>query len=362
MTEPTKAQAAPSEPQAESPAHHGNPDIDRIVHLNLYEGQRVKHELLYGVVKDRKSGAFHHDYATFRTLRKTKATPWKADAKASFTLSEDKVQELSKALDFLAECRGQSLQKAAARQVQAPPDTGQGDHGRLIDMLDGLDPQDQLEIVFRLLRDLRARYEPRQLMALLEQADDAELASTSRLFEIAVWRRSLREFHRLMKDPETTPGEYCAHFMTWSWLLGAEASETLDPTVPGLEDTSDLLLLRSPDNWLEIVLIRTPLADPRLFHGDGDNCWFPVPELSMALSRGQALMEKLTPESLMLEEEWTLQGRRARIIIGHLHGDPVQEQALQRFNRYSRDIEVLSYDQVDRSAIRALKRLQAAGK
>lgn len=317
----------------------GNPDIDRLTHLPLYEGQRVKHELVYGVVKDRNTGEFHHDYASFRTLRKTKASPWKPDPRASFTLSDDKAGELTAALNFLASSR--------AAGGQSP----------LVAPVAELEPADKLDLVLQLLRQLREDLEPRQLMALLEAIDDGELAATERLFEIAVWRRSLREFHRLLKDPESTPGEYCAHFLSYPWLIGDEASEVLTP--PAFDE--DVLLLRTADNWLELVLLRTPLADAHLFHGDAES-WFPVPELQMALARTQALLERLHPEELLITEDWTLQGLRARILIGHLHGDPVQEQALQRFNRHSRRIEVLSFDMVDRAAIRALKRLQAAGK
>ncbi|MEZ0369874.1 MAG: hypothetical protein ACAI44_12380 [Candidatus Sericytochromatia bacterium] len=348
---PSKAHPADAS-LAEARVHKAqvNPDIDSISSLNLYEGTRVRHELIYGVVKDRKTGLFHHDYATFKTLRKTKATPWKADPKASFTLSEDKQQEVSKALDFLAAARGRPLEIAA----------GGLDHGRLIAALDGLDAEDRLEIILRLIRDLRTFEEPRQLMALIEQVDAEQLAAATRLFQIAGRRKALREFHRLLKTPDSEPGRFRDQFASHPWLLGSEACEPL--SLEGIDSADDLLLQRTSDNWLELTLVRTPLPEPRLFHGEAPSGWFPIPELVMALSRVQLLLEKLDPETLLLEDEWTLQGRRARIVIGHLHGDPVQEMALQRLNRHLKQIEILSYDQVDRNAIKALARLQQAGR
>ena len=96
----------------------GNPDIDRLTHLPLYEGQRVKHELVYGVVKDRNTGEFHHDYASFRTLRKTKASPWKPDPRASFTLSDDKAGLLAAAVCFAAICLASAMMAARTRALE----------------------------------------------------------------------------------------------------------------------------------------------------------------------------------------------------------------------------------------------------
>lgn len=326
-----------------------NPDIDSISSLRLYEGTRVRQELIYGVVKDRKTGKFHHDYATFKTYRKSKTQPWKPDPKASFTLSEDKAQALTQALAFLG-----SHRPGAAPIAAVSNESGDSlGHQELLQAISHLDAEDRLEILLRLIRDLLADAEPRQIMGLFEQIDSVQLSSAERLFQIASWRKAMRELHRLLRDPVSVPEQFCRHISEHPWLIGHDASEPLS-----LPDVPDGLLFRCPDNWLELVLIRTPLTEHGLFHGDDQHGWHPIHELSQTLGRAQLLLERLEPEALLSQHAWSLQGRRARILIGHSRQDPHQERALQRYNRHLQQLEVQTFDQIDRLAKGALSQLQ----
>ncbi len=323
-----------------------NPDIDSISSIRLYEGTRVRQELVYGVVKDRKTGRFHHDYATFKTYRKSKQQPWKPDPKASFTLSEDKAQALTQALAFLATRR-------PAPENLLSPDAKADAHHDLIDQINQLDSEERLEIILRLLRDVLADPEPRQIMSMFEAIDAEQLASGARLFQIASWRKSLRGFHRLMRDPVSEAQQFSRFFAEYPWLIGHADSEPL-----GWEAVPEVLVYRGSDNWLELILTRTPLTEHGLFHGDERQGWHPVHELSQALGQAQILLEQLNPDDLNPRPDWTLQGVKARILIGHSRQDLLQEKALQRYNRHLHRIEVQTFDQLDKLALSRLSQLQ----
>lgn len=327
-----------------------NPDIDSISSLNLYEGQRVKHELIYGVVKDRKTGQFHHDYVTFKTLRKTKATPWKPDPKASFTLSEDKTQELSRALEFLQHKRG-LLQPAKPQSSETK--AGASEHHQLIGLLEQLDQQDRLELVLRLIRDLKAS-DAKALIALLEQQEQAELEAAERLFLIGNWRKSLREYHRLLKS-EASARSLRQFLAGQLWILGAEQAQLLtlsDLWPEAAEVRFELLLLKKSPHQLELIACGALQTDSRLLDFDPEYAsWYPCVELSILLGQVQYLLAQL-------RQQQPEQAIRCRILMGFSQAEPEVLKALKGFNQSLSRIEILSYDQLDTQAIRALSSLQ----
>ncbi|MGV3526385.1 MAG: hypothetical protein ACO1RX_19350 [Candidatus Sericytochromatia bacterium] len=315
---------------SESPKmrHHKsqhNPDIDHVSSITLYEGQRVRHDLVYGVVNDRNTGAFHHDYATFKTFRKTKTQPWKLDAAASFTLSEDKTQALSQALQFLDVCRGKQAPAADGEYLLLNAE--HPDERLLLEGVRQLSASEQVDVLLRTLSPASASELP-ALMGALEQSDAAQLDQASRLLRIAAWRRALRTFRRLLKDPQTTAQQFALHLQSQPWMLGEVLPE-------------DQRLLE----------VKTPLDHPLFSDDEAHASWTPCLELMQAL--GQVQMHLAGYDNPR---------QRACLVIGHTQGDPGQEQALQLFNSHLSRIEVLSFDQIDQQAYARLLRLQQAGR
>ncbi|PIQ25358.1 hypothetical protein COW36_19485 [bacterium (Candidatus Blackallbacteria) CG17_big_fil_post_rev_8_21_14_2_50_48_46] len=329
-----------------------NPDIDSIQSLNLYTGTRVRHDLLYGVVKDRKTGALHHDYVTLKTSRKTKTQPWKPDPKASFTLSEDKAHELSQALTFILKARAEKQIATPDLPVSEPLNSAESASA----VPEFLTQTQDLMACFQAQRNLKSLPE---LAMALEQETAADLNSLRILLQIASARKALRGLHQRLKQPETRASEFLEFLQQQSWLLGHENSQIEDLPEWIRETQAHLLLFRRPTGEQELWLIKTPFHGEVLFEFDEPHqATYPSDVLLLLLGQVQSLLEKLSFEQTDASE--TSKNRiQAKILVGMTQDQAVQTQALVRLNRHLNQLEILSFDQLESSARERLQNLQA---
>lgn len=338
--------------ESETPlSKQSNPDIDRIVTQTLYEGLRVKHELLYGVVKDRNTGKAHHDYVSFKTLRKTKASPWKLDPKASFTLSEDKNQELSRALSFLNETR-------ASTAINSHSDWS---HKDLVQALNQLDHADRLEIIIRLLHDLKQSPDSKQIMSLMEHLEANDLRLGQGLFQIAAWRQSLREFHHLLKQVASAT-TLKVFFEQHLWLLGlptcplvnlTELFQNLATPIQG-----EFILLEPSKNEFILLGFGDCLSDTNLLDFDPVyQCWFPCSELTILQGQLNMCLGQLNP---LLKKQAQLSDIQiqSHLFIGQSATDQLANQALQDYQQHLKELKIRTYSQVNQQALQLLSYLQ----
>lgn len=334
------------DPSASSFYYHKaqhNPDVEGISSMTLYEGPRVKKDMAYTIIKDRNTGEFHHDCVTFKTYRKTKNNPPQLDTKSSFTLSDDKNQELSQALAFLQACRQQHDLEDGRHSLSAQPSDLRG-------QIKNLEPDQQIQLLLDILQELQTQHPPQELLPSLQARDLAQLANTALLFQIALSRQVLGQFANLLKNPMATQAEFQQLLTSQPWLLGCENAEKLDIRYYLPEFTTEFELYRSATGQIEIFEIQTPLAatQPLFDYDAGADLFFPCLALNQALGQVQKYLSLLAPLDV-----------KAKIILGHSHQDPQQMEALRIFNSHLKGIEVACFDQLLNGAKQVLAQKQS---
>jgi hypothetical protein len=309
-----------------------NPDIQGISSMTLYEGPRVKKEISYTVIKDRKTGEFHHDCISFKTYRKTKNTPPHLDPKSSFTLSDDKNQELTKALVFMQAARQQhNLEDGKHKlQVEVPPQD-------IASQIKGLKAQEQIPLLLELMQAIQTEHHPQELLQTLQGLELPKLENMALIFHIALCRQVLGQFANMLKDPFTTQRAFEQLLQAHPWILGAEYSEPIDvqSLIPDLD--SELFIQRLSTGELELLEIKTPLDPEQMLfllepaHG----VYYPCAELSQSVGLVQKYLSQLAPLKV-----------KAKLIIGYTYHDSAQNEALRLFNSHLQQIEVITFDQV----------------
>ncbi len=336
---------SPDEPIQSSFYYHKaqhNPDVQGISSMTLYEGPRVKKDIAYTVIKDRNTGEFHHDCVTFKTYRKSKNAPPHFDAKSSFTLSDDKNQELTQALTFIQACRGQH-EFADGRHQLHPTSV------EIREQIKDLNTDQQVQILLETLYQLQAQHNPQELLPPLQSLELSQLENTALLFHIALCRQVLGQLAHLLKSPPPSQSDLQQLLTTQPWLLGCDFAEKLDTRyyLPEVEPCFELY--RSPTGQMLIFEIHTPLEPEQNlmeYHADAD-LFYPCPALNLALGQVQKYLSLLAPLEV-----------QAQIIIGHSHQDPQQIEALRIFNSHLKNIVVMPFDQLLNTAKQVLVQKQ----
>lgn len=350
------------EPEAAVDPAKKNPDIDSISFLKLYEGKRVKHELIYGVVKSRNTGLFHHDYANFKTYRKRKNQPWKLDQAASFTLSEDRERSLSEALHFLQQMRQAAQPGTAIAPAKAPDKLSASEstvvestHSDLTDSLQlwqaiaALSPAEQMELSLTVFEGLKQTMPLAECVSLLQATVQAEhLQDAQELFQVAQWRAALKALKQLIQSQASTT--VLAEFIQrQSWLLGSNGLAYRSEKLLVQEAASNLQLLHFDDPYGEMIVGLGPL-DLSLFETAGQEP-VPAPALFQLISDYQlALLKQPLPSQNQPVKRYLL-------IVGS-GLEPAAEASLLRYQALIQPISLITYSEFYLRAGQLLKNLQ----
>lgn len=288
-------------PESETPHFHvhksrHNPDIEGVSSMALYEGKRVKRDISYTVIRDRNTGAFHHDSVSLKTFRKRKDKPWKLDESSSITLSEDKDGELTKVIEFLQTCRGQDLEEGN----YSLPDAH--------------------------IHPLLKRYQKAHLV-----------------------------LRQLLQDPASESLDFTALLKYQPWIYGCEYSRLEEMS---LDEQNNVFVYRSADSTLNVIKVLTPLdKEQRLFLCDEDLiAWYQGPELARALGQLQIAQDQVIKKLSVSGRD---PGRvHCRLIMGHTHREKEQIKALRLLNHHLPEIDIITFDQlvyIGRQVISALE-------
>ena len=338
-----------------TPDQARSPDLQQVNSVVLYEGPRSRREIVHYAIRDRNTGEPWGNNVVFRT-RHLRQRQWENEPSKCFTLEAD--QEIATAIRFMLAAAGGGIPAEAEGYVMLP--ISGADAAGLQRVLDGLLTGGHADVLAELLG--QAAQAPDLLNALMRQA-----ARNPELFVEAAATLNLARYKRALSDLDHVIGtsvreqDFQRLLTENPWMFGSEYSEHLrDRRMLVRGSQQDFVLRRTADGYIEVVEIKTPLDGQGLFRYDQSHqSHYPRKELAEALGQVQKYVEELDDDRLRIK---AVDGEdaskvRAKIIIGR-DGDEAQRQALRRFNGHLHRIELLTFDQLSRTAKRVVSYLE----
>ena len=310
--QPTEASSsANSSTHSPTKPHKNVQGVQREV---LYTGKRVQREIQYVRVHNHRTGDFHHDSIALKTYRKSAKTDWTLDEKASISLSENHDGELTRALEFVARCRGV--------ESETPP-------AQTSDLT-------VAEACEHLLQSPL-----KQSLAELLRLPTQHLQHAQLLWNVATYRKALKGLQHLLKEAQSSERLF-TFFQAYPELLLQSGS----PLYTGELPPNTLGYIHPLTRQLQWVVL-APYTQAPLFQLNTQcSTWIPGEVLSTALGELNYELRSLrfeqTPEIL--------------ILVGNT-ADAEQESALALFGQGQR-YRLMSYSQLFKQSTRHLKGLQ----
>ena len=326
------------------------PDLGVRDYVVLKNGPRAYKVASHLVIKDRKTGEFHHHAVQLKTWDKTKAG-WKYKEPNSISLGdEDGQDEIGRLLAFLGALRGHAMPQGTGHYIVAPVTDGSSG-GAIAQLIEATSAEGRADALRELLRV--AQGDSTMLAALVASARANPLGSrrAAAALNIGRYRGAVEQLRNHIND-EANEGIFQKHLEENFWMLGSDYSELLSRRTWTRDTNQDFMLRRNADNCLEVIEIKTPLSGKQLLRFDASHkTYFPGPELSAALGQVVGYVGQLDAQ------RWDITARdgedvnkiSARLIIGR-DGDAQEQQALRSLNGHLHRIEVMTFDQLVRVA------------
>jgi hypothetical protein len=337
-----------------------NPNVGRVASATLREGPRAyRFATLYEIV--RSDGTHHHYCLRIDSVDRTK-TGWQSRPNKSVALESDGGDELTRLFSLLQSVRSDSL----------PSETG--DY-RVV-------PEKQFDRLRDLLASVRAADGPRRLRVLqtilasldtspvgvadwaniLSGGSEGVVRAVSTAARMVEYRRAFERLRDLIETPNTSEAQFQELLSTNPWMFGSEYSELLPRRTWTRDDRLDFMLRRTVDGYLDIVEIKTPIAQPLFRYDQSHDSYSPSAPLSTVLGQVVRYMEEVerSRDNILVKDGLDTLKVRARVIIGR-DGEDGQLQALRNFNAHLHRIEIFTFDQLLRIAGRVLDVFDGGG-
>lgn len=335
----------PLEVHASTPDRKLKPDLAAVKSAVLFDGPKVRRVVKHWKIRDRNTGAEHHDAIVIRTYRKRKDRS-ELDEQHSVTLTggvNDEIEALSR---FLRAVRSDAAEGIETGFLVLPTTGSSAD--AIQQVIDSATSDGKIDVLASVLQ--RTAEDHRLLDVLLERAErDPELFMEAALaINLAGYRTAVAELRTLIEKDQATEREFQIHLEKHPWMFGSEYSELLDRRNWTRGEEQDFMLRRTVDGYIEAVEIKTPLGGKSLFNYDkSHDSYYAASELSKVLGQVEKYIEELEADRhrIQSKDREDTNKIRAKIIIGR-DRDERQTQALRRFNGHLHRIEVLTFDQL----------------
>lgn len=286
----------------------------------LYTGKRVQREIQYVRVHNHKTGAFHHDSIALKTYRKSAKTDWTLDEKSSISLSENHEGELTRAIDFIARCRGND------KAIESPSPTR---HSETADQA----------------IDLLSSGPLKQRMAAALQSPPQDLKQAFLLLEVAQYRQALKGFHHLLKQTEQTADQLFAFFKANPELISQTQHTMYTEALP-----PHSLCFKDPlyDHYTLFHLGAYQAQAPLFELNSNCSAWVPTAALSTTLGELSYELQALNlpPSQVSIH-----------VFLGDIAHDIEQQKALALYQQ-RQNYQIMSYSQLLKQTTQHLKALQ----
>lgn len=336
-----------------------HPDLENVKEVVLREGQRVIKKAVLWSIRDRKTGQHHHRTLKFEIYKRHKKygvyrdEPDESDTKLTLTLSDEN-RELTKLFNFLAV--DPDLNEQGDYIVIKKKD---GNSAQLKKVLDTLSSVERVSLIENLLQLIEKDVEILDVVVGLAVNLPGQSGALAGALNIGRYTEELRRFRNLVD--ENAEERFYQKFLEKNlWMLGSEYRTLLARRNYTVDEQLDLPLTRTVDNCLEIIELKRPLAKDLFQFDRSRNLYYPGPDLSQVIGQAAKYIRKIEQQrnQIMGDLEPGLEVNKvsAKIIIGR-DGNLAQQTALRDLNSHLHRIDVLTYDQLIRTAERVLELL-----
>jgi len=331
-----------------------HPDLEGIDSVVLKSGPRVRKVAKHLGVRNRHTGEIHHHTLTIETYRKLQGL-FSLEVKSSVALQDKPEDEIARLKSFLETVSDPALERETGRHLMIPAGDDPADTASLIALFKKLSSGNRARIVLEALT--LAGNNPEVLRGLAQSTppDSEEFKTVAAALNVARYRSAVDKLRHLI-EAEAKEGAFQKLLEDNHWMFGSEYNQLLDRRIWTRDEQQDFMLQRTVDGYLEIIEIKTPLNGQPLFSYDqSHNSYFPRRELSAVVGQVIKYLEELDDDRhrIMSKDSYDVSKIRAKIFIGR-DGDRQQVEALRRWNGHLYRVEVFTFDQLLRMAVRVV--------
>lgn len=331
-----------------------NPNVGKIEQVVLKEGPRAFRVATLLEIVDPKTGQPHH-YTLKITSIDRKKGEWFCKPTKSVGLEGEEPNEIERLCRFLqAHLEGKLSESPGELHILRSEDYEKLE--TFINKLPSWASPDLIELVKVIIPRIEdsAGYLPEFIQAF-ESSDAETVKSIAIASRIVEHRRAYDRLVGLVDEGHPHEQTFRDLLAQNPWIFGSEYSELLDRRAWTRDDKLDFMLRRTSDNYLEVVEIKTPFAEPLLLHDKSHDSYYPSSKLSAVLGQVIRYIAELerNRDSILSKDKCDTLKIRARVIVGR-DGGAAHQEGLRNFNAHLHGIEVVTYDQLVRIAARVL--------
>lgn len=327
--------------------------------MTLREGPRAyRFATLYEIL--RSDGTHHHYCVRIDSVDRTK-TGWQSKPAKSVSLESDGEDELARLMTLLQTAQSNDLPTTSGEYRVVP----EREFDRLRDLLSSVRASDAPRR-FRLLQAILSSIEASPVAVddwarIFDGGSERVVRAVSTASRMVEYRRAFSSLAALVEDPAASEGDFQRVLSANAWMFGSEYSELLARRTWTRDDRLDFMLRRTVDGYLEIVEIKTPIAQPLFRYDQSHDSYAPSAPLATVVGQVIRYIEEVerARDTILAKDGLDTLKARARIIIGR-DGDAEQQRALRNFNGHLHRIEVITFDQLLRIAGRVIEVFEEA--
>jgi hypothetical protein len=328
-----------------------NPNVGQVFSAVLKDGKRTsKIAVIYEILD--AQGKHHHYTLKLETITFSKTAGWTVEDERQFSL--DQTDEIGNLAIFLASSIGGELPARDGGYVilSSHDNTAQ----QFLSLIQGVASSEHVALLEAVLRHVsEGHVDPADLLTALRNSSGEALQHLGAAARLVEYTREFRELQRLVALPDTKEPALQNLLERNPWMFGSEYSELVPRRVWTRDDVQDFMLRRTVDGFLELIEIKRPFTDPLFRYDASREVHYASANLSAALGQAIRYVEEVerSRDSIVAKDDEDSVKLRARIFIGK-DGDEAQQLALRNLNGHLHRVEVLTFDQLVRTAGRVL--------
>ena len=340
--------------------HVQNPNVGRSWQAVLKEGPRAFRLATMFEIVDPNTKQRHHCALRIDSMDRQKKRGWFHQPERTVTLEGSDPDEIDRLFCFLQAHLDGKLDAGSELHIVKADEYEK--LANLLGLIPSLAAPDMVELLKLILPRIEGSKDYlREFIQAFTDSDPTTVEHFGIAARVVKHRRDFEELRSLVSNGTASEQAYQELLSRCSWMFGSEYSELLSRRTWSRDDNVDFMLRRTSDNYLEVIEIKTPFAEPLFLHDRSHDSYYPSSRLSPVLGQVMRYISELERDrdTIRSKDGCDSLKIRARVIIGR-DGNEGQCEALRNLNGHLHRIEVITFDQLVRIASRVLNVFEEA--